>query len=477
MRKAHSCFIRKIEINKEGCNVMKNMSLEVIAKACNGTFHGTEEDKKKLVQGIVIDSRKAEKDFLFVAVKGERTDGHNYVSQVYEKGVAACLVEKVPEKEEGPYILVESSLQAVKDIAEYYRSILDIKVVGITGSVGKTSTKEMIASVLKQKYKVLKTEGNFNNEIGVPLTIFNIKEEHEVAVLEMGISDFGEMHRLSKMVKPDICVMTNIGLCHLENLKTRDGILKAKSEIFDFASPSCTAILNGDDDKLITLKSIKEIHPFFYGMKNENDIHAENIKDLNLEGIQCDICWNGQRVPVTIPIPGMHMVYNALAGAMVGITLGLSMKEIQEGIEVLKPTKGRNNILSIHNMTIIDDCYNANPVSMRRSIDVLSKASGRKVAVLGDMGELGENEEMLHYEIGEYAAEHNIDSLICVGALCEKMEQGALKAKTNMEVIHYKDVDTLLSNLLNHVKAGDTILVKASHFMQFEKVVKAFENS
>lgn len=454
---------------------MKNMTLDAIARACYGVFHGSADQLEVTVSGITIDSRKIEDGFLFVALRGERVDGHSFVESAYEKGAKACLVEDIPENAAGPYIVVESCAQALKDIAEYYRSILDIKVVGITGSVGKTSTKEMIASVLEQKYKVLKTQGNFNNEIGVPLTIFNIKEEHEVAVLEMGISDFGEMHRLSKMARPDICVMTNIGQCHLENLKTRDGILQAKSEIFDFAKKDCTAILNGDDDKLITLKERSEINPKFFGMDSQFDIHAENVVDHGLEGINCDICYGTERINVWIPIPGMHMVYNALAGAMVGLSLGLTKEEIKAGVEALKPTGGRNNILQLNGKTIIDDCYNANPVSMRSSLDVLAKAEGRQVAILGDMGELGADEKELHYGVGEYAAQKNIDLFLCVGVLSEEMKKGAESVKdSKTQIMHFETKEELLNELAGIVKDGDTVLVKASHFMQFEKIVEAF---
>lgn len=451
---------------------MKNMSLTRIAKACGGVYYGSEEMKEQCVTGIAIDSRKIEEGFLFVALRGERVDGHSFVASAYEKGAYACLVEEMPEQKEGTYIVVDSCLQALKDIAEYYRQSLDIKVIGITGSVGKTSTKEMISSVVSQKYNVQKTQGNFNNEIGVPLTIFSICEEHEVAVLEMGISEFGEMHRLSKMVRPDICVMTNIGLCHLENLKSRDGILQAKSEIYDFAKENCIAILNGDDDKLITLKSREAIHPKFYGLEAGNDIYAENIVDKGLEGIQCDIVSKAGRMNVWIPIPGMHMVYNALAGAQVGLELGLTLEEIKAGIEALKPTGGRNNILKVNDMTVIDDCYNANPVSMRSSLDVLAKAKGRKVAILGDMGELGAEEKQLHYGVGEYAAGLNVDVLVCVGALSMEMKKAAESVNDSKTIVlYYEDRDSMIGELSKIVMAGDTVLVKASHFMGFEKVV------
>jgi len=450
---------------------MKNLSLELIAKACGGTYHGDQSKLNDCVKGIVIDNRKIEPGFLFVAVRGERVDGHSFVSKALETGAIACLVEEIPEGVTGPCIVVDSTLQAIKEVAEFYRTTLDIQVVGITGSVGKTSTKEMIASVLEQKFRVLKTQGNFNNEIGVPLTIFNIKEEHQVAVLEMGISDFGEMHRLSKMVKPNICVMTNIGLCHLENLKTRDGILQAKSEIYDFASDPCHAILNGDDDKLITLKNRESIHPEFFGMEGNHDITAHNVKDLGLDGTECDLVTKQGTVHVHIPIPGMHMVYNAMAGALVGLALNMSLDEIKAGIEALQPTGGRNNILKVGKRTIIDDCYNANPVSMRASIDVLSKANGRKVALLGDMGELGENEKQLHYEIGEYVAKKGIDCLICVGKLSAQMRDAAMKNSEGMQIAYYETLDALTGQLEDYLQEEDTILVKASHFMQFEKLV------
>ena len=227
---------------------MKHMSLHEITAACKGIFHGDPSKADKEVSNVVIDSRKAGKDSLFVAIKGARVDGHTFIPKVMEAGALCAVSEQDLGDTDYPYIRVESCELALKDIAEHYRRSLDIKVVGISGSVGKTSTKEMIASVLSQKYNVLKTEGNFNNEIGLPLTVFNIREEHEVAVLEMGISNFGEMTRLAKVARPDICVITNIGVAHMENLGSRDGILKAKTEMFDYMNPEGTIILNGDDD-------------------------------------------------------------------------------------------------------------------------------------------------------------------------------------------------------------------------------------
>lgn len=460
---------------------MKNMTLENIEKACGGRYIGTEAEKKTEVLGVVIDSRQVESGYLFVAIPGEKVDGHKFIPDVFAKGAAAVLSEQQLEDPAGPYILVESTTKALRDLAEYYRKSLDIKVVGITGSVGKTSTKEMIASVLSEKYRVLKTEGNYNNEIGLPLTIFKIRAEHEVAVLEMGISEFGEMHRLATMANPDICVITNIGLCHLENLKTRDGILKAKTESFAHLKKDGIAILNGDDDKLSTIRQVGDKEPVFYGMEEKMEyredakksVYATGVENLGLYGMQARIHTPEGERDVRIPIPGEHNVYNALAATAVGLSLGLSLNQISSGILKAKTIGGRTNLLNTGSMTVIDDCYNANPVSMKASIDVLATAEGRKIAVLGDMGELGENEKKLHYEVGEYLAKKEIDVLFCAGELSEEIAKAAQKESKTCEVYYFKTRDALLEQLLPFLKTGDTVLVKASHFMEYPKIVKS----
>lgn len=460
---------------------MKNMTLENIEKACGGRYIGTEAEKKTEVLGVVIDSRQVGSGYLFVAIPGEKVDGHKFIPDVFAKGAAAVLSEQQLEDPAGPYILVESTTKALRDLAEYYRKSLDIKVVGITGSVGKTSTKEMIASVLSEKYKVLKTEGNYNNEIGLPLTIFKIRAEHEVAVLEMGISEFGEMHRLATMANPDICVITNIGLCHLENLKTRDGILKAKTESFAHLKKDGIAILNGDDDKLSTIRQVGDKEPVFYGMEErmeyredaKKSVYATGVENLGLYGMQARIHTPEGERDVRIPIPGEHNVYNALAATAVGLSLGLSLNQISSGILKAKTIGGRTNLLNTGSMTVIDDCYNANPVSMKASLDVLATAEGRKIAVLGDMGELGENEKKLHYEVGEYLAKKEIDVLFCAGELSEEIAKAAQKESKTCEVYYFKTRDALLEQLLPFLKKGDTVLVKASHFMEYPKIVKA----
>ena len=258
---------------------MKHMSLQEIAAACGGVYHGDPARISREVSGVVIDSRKAGTDSLFVAIKGARADGHTFIPQVMEKGALCSVSEQDLGDVPYPYIRVASCEQALKDIAEHYRRSLDIKVVGVSGSVGKTSTKEMIASVLSQRFSVLKTEGNFNNEIGLPLTVFNIREEHEVAVLEMGISGFGEMTRLAKIARPDICVITNIGVAHIESLGSRDGILKAKTEMFGYMSPQGTIILNGDDDKLRSFIPQNGLSPVYFGLDTSCPYHAEQVTE------------------------------------------------------------------------------------------------------------------------------------------------------------------------------------------------------
>ncbi len=454
-------------------NEMPNMTLKNIALACEGTYVGAEELEEKVICGAVIDSRLVEEDYLFIPIKGERVDGHKFIPQVFEQGACCVLSEVDLEKPAGPYIKVSSSEEALKKIAAFYRQCLDIKVVGITGSVGKTSTKEMIASVISQKYNVHKTAGNFNNEIGLPLTVFGIRSEHEVAILEMGISDFNEMHRLSTVANPDICVITNVGLCHLENLGDRDGVLKAKTECFDHMRDGGLAVLNGDDDKLCTKKNVNGRDAVFYGLESANQIYATEVENLGFEGMEALVHTPVGEFKANITIPGEHNVYNALAATAVGLELGLSLEEIQKGIEEAKTIAGRTNLVKANGMNVIDDCYNANPVSMEAALDVLSHAKGRTIAVLGDMGELGENEKELHFGVGKCVAEKHIHTLFCAGTLAAEYKAGVEAVGTECEVYHFENRDDMITALLDYVEAGDNILIKASHFMDFPKVVEA----
>lgn len=475
---------------------MKNMTLSHIAEAVGGKLqfgqlakqnNGNVGTGDREITCAVLDSRKVEKDGLFIADVGANVDGHKFIGQVFEKGALCVICEKTPEQVEqehgipaeawGAYILVENSLQALKDIAEYYRRQLTIPVVGITGSVGKTSTKEFIAGVLSQKFRVLKTEGNFNNEVGLPLTLLRIREEHEAAVVEMGISDFGEMHRLSKMARPDICVITNIGQCHLENLKSRAGILKAKTEIFDFMAKDGYVCVNGDDDMLDTLTEVNGRKVLRFGMTpHHNDVYADDVENKGLFGSDAVMNIDGQKVPVEVPLPGMHMVINAMAAGLVAKILGLSLPQIQEGIAHVEAVGGRSHIMRLEHRTVIDDCYNANPVSMGSAIDLLETALGRKVAVLGDMFELGENSDEMHAGVGRYAVEKGVDLLLCTGENSSHMYDGAMQAYDgSQDIRYYATREEMLNDLPGLLQDGDTILVKASHGMGFDKVVAFLE--
>ena len=455
---------------------MKNMTLANIAAACNGTYYGDENSKNIEVAQITTDSRKVVAGSLFIAIFGARSDGHDYIESSYDMGAVCTISEKEIPGLNKPYIKVASSLEAIKAIASYYRAQLSLTVVGITGSVGKTSTKEMVASVLGERFVVLKTLGNFNNELGLPLTIFRLTEEDEVAVLEMGISDFGEMHRLSAIARPDVCIITNIGTCHLENLKDRDGVLRAKSEIFDYMNPNGSVLLNGDDDKLKTISSVNNKTVNFFGTGKDCDVYADRIENLGLKGTKCRINTPQGSFEVIIPIPGDYMINNALAGTMAGLSLGMDISEIKAGIEKVQELDGRNKIIRTANFTIIDGCYNANPMSMKASVDLLCLAEGKKVAILGDMGELGAKERELHYEVGRYVGESLADILLCAGKLSAEIERGFLDVRPGAYSMCFDTVEELIEKLPVELCFGDTVLVKASHFMKFERILDALKN-
>ena len=460
---------------------MKGLTPKTIADACEGKYFGPEDAINIEIKNVVIDSRQAGDGTLFIPIKGQRVDGHDYIKQVFEKGAACVLSEKELTDVNGkPYVLVKSTKTAIRLLAKYYLDVLGIKVVGITGSVGKTSTKEMVASVLSQRYNTLKTAGNFNNEIGLPLTVFRLTEENEVAVLEMGVDHFGDMDMLAEIARPYIGVFTTIAECHLDNLGDRDGVLRAKTEMFKYMPEGARVVVNADDDKLCTIDSVNGYKTIRVSVNNKEDVFATEIVPRGIEGTDCCIHIGDEIIDVHIAIPGKHMVHNALSAAAVGKLLGLSNQEIKKGIEAADTIAGRCHIVHRRGITIIDDCYNANPKSMRAAIELLSMAETRKIAILGDMFELGSDELELHYNIGKYAVEKGIDYIICIGERSTYMAKGAKDALDFIEkdsksrlckVISISDLDAVKDIIENLLKPDDIVLLKASHGMEFNKIL------
>ncbi len=449
---------------------MRNFTPDTIALVCGGILRCAEDIRKTEVRAVTIDSRTVQKGDLFAAFEGERVDGHDYIQKAIDSGALLVLCEKEEKAEGLPHVLVPSVKQALCDLARFYLAQFDLPVVAITGSVGKTSTKEMIAGILSRRFRVLKTEGNFNNEIGLPLTIFRLSEEDEIAVLEMGISHFGDMTVLADIAPMDVAVITNIGTAHLEYLGDRDGIFRAKTEMFAFLKEGGIAILNGDDDKLGRVEAVGASAPVFYGFSKDNDYYATDLQSFGFEGTSAVFHTPEGSFPVRIPVPGDYMVGNALAGAAVANFFGLSGEQIREGIEAFETLDGRFKVFKKEGVTVIDDAYNANPASMMASLKILSEGEGRRVAVLGDMGELGEQSEMLHREVGEYLARLSIDELVTAGPSCCFLADAA-KADPDLAVTSYPDTATLKEHLQDHIRPGDTVLFKASHFMAFSDLL------
>ncbi len=453
---------------------MKNMTLKQIAKAVNGKLF-CDNSIDNNAKGVVMDNRLVQEGYVFVAICGNRVDGHTFVNDTIEKGALGAIVEKEGDYI-GPYILVDSTKDALRTLATYYREQLQIPIIGVIGSVGKTSTKEMIASVLSEKYKVLKTKGNYNNSIGLPLTILSITEEHQAAVVEMGVSEFGEMEILGEIAKPDIVVFTNIGQCHLENFKTRDGILKEKTRVLDYLNNNATVVVNNDDDKLSTIdeKRIpRDAQIVTYSCKDDNKsmYQAYDIRNMGLEGMKAKV--RGEvSAEITIPLPGIHNVSNAMCAIAVANALGESVESIIEGIKKVATIAGRSNFIKVNGVTIIDDCYNANPASVRAGLGILGMSTGRKIAILGDMGELGDDELNLHRELSESVLDNKIDMLFTVGELSKSivddLNGNQIEAKS---FVGDDGKERLLDYVIPKIEKGDTILVKASHFMNFPFIV------
>ena len=445
---------------------MNAMTIERAAAACGGRLCGAEH-KDAALGRVIIDSRAVQPGDLFVAYRGENTDGHRFIASALEKGAACCLAEVLPESVSGPVLLVENVQTALEQIVEACRETLSLPVIGITGSVGKTSAKEMIAAVLSQRFRVLKTEGNLNNQIGVPMTISRITPEHEIAVVEMGISGFGEMRTLSRMAKPTLGVFTVIGHAHLEFLHDLNGVLAAKTEMLENMAPDAWIVVNGDDALLRDFPCSQK--KLTVGLGEGNMLRAEDVRQTP-EGSSCVICGMDRRIRAEIPAFGRHMVYAALEGAAVGILQGLTDEEIEAGIRAFEIVGRRAAVCDTGSITLVDDSYNANPDSVRCGVDSLLTLPGRHVCILGDMRELGENAPAMHFDVGRYAAEKGVDEIWSSGACGAALAEGAGEKGRCFE-----SVDALIAALPALVHRGDAILVKASRGARFERVSEALK--
>lgn len=439
---------------------MKNFTIANAAKACGAQIHGSYSADTVLGE-IIIDSRLVKPGDVFVAYKGEKLDGHDYIGTAFEKGAACCLAQRVPEGVDGCILIVDEVQNALEKIAAAYREFIDIPLVGITGSVGKTTAKEMISAVLSQRFNVLKTDKNLNNQIGVPMTLSRINGEHQAAVVEMGISGFGEMTVLAKMARPTVAVFTYIGHAHLEFLHDLEGVFRAKTEMLPYVAEDGVVIVNGDDALLNNVSCSQRV--IRYGLGAHCDVRAENISVGNDGTIDCELVFEDGRFAVHIPAYGQHMVYAALEGAAVGFAMGLSAQEICRGIADYKTVGRRGAVTHTGRILLVDDCYNSNPDSLKCAMDSLMLLPGRHVCVLSDMLEQGENSATIHRDAGLYAANKGVDLLAAYGPMsactCEAMGERGL---------HFETKQQLLEALPGLIRQGDAVLVKASLGMHLE---------
>ena len=452
------------------------MKIEEIVKVINGNL--IIGNKEIEVENFSKDTRTIQKDDIYIGIKGQNFDGSSFWKQALDAGAKAVIISKqnITEEEKIIYkdkviIEVEDTLNALYEIAKYKRSKYNIPVIAITGSVGKTSTKDIVASVVSQKFKTLKTEGNNNNNIGLPLTILKLKNEEEL-VVEMGMNHFGEISLLTNIAKPTLAIITNIGTSHIGNLGSRENILKAKLEILE-GMKIPKVIINNDNDLLHKWynenKNKIEIHT--YGIKNESEIMAQNIELGEEESKFLAKLKDNEELQINIPVGGEHFIYNALCGISVGKLLGLSNEKIEKGISTFELTKKRMDIKNLKNgVTLINDSYNASYESMKASLEYLSKRTDlRKIAVLGDMLELGEYSKELHKKVGEEVAKGNIDILICRGEYSQDIIEGA-KNNKKTKIIKLNTNDEILKKLQEILKEGDVVLIKASNAMKFYEI-------
>ena len=424
------------------------------------------------VTRVSTDSRSVPEGALFVPLVGERFDGHAYIVKALESGAAGCLTARTPDAllPGKFYIQVSDTRLALKALALWYRGRFALPVVQVTGSAGKTTTKEMIACVLGRRFCTLKTQANFNNDIGTPLTLLGLGPEHQAAVIETGMNHFGEIRYLGEMVRPDIAVITNVGDAHIENLgNTRQGILRAKCEIFKNLAPDGIAVLSGDDPLLDTVTLSQRI--LRCGTGEKCDVHVTDVDDRGLEGVACTVTTARASYRLETSSPGAYMIYPLAMAAAIGEYLGLTAEEIAAGAADYAPVGSRMHLIRMDGgRLIIDDCYNANPQAMAEALRMLAKSRHRrKLAVVGDMGELGELTEQAHRDVGTLARELKLDAVVAVG---EKMR--ALQ-KADPSALWFPDVPSALPALRECFTPDTAVLVKASHAMHFENIVQELE--
>lgn len=439
-----------------------NITVTQAARICGGRLMGENFNNREIGR-VVIDSRAVMPGDLFAAYKGEKVDGHDYIAAALEKGAALCLVERLPEGVTGSVLLVPDVQQALERLCTAYRESLGLPVVGITGSVGKTTAKEMVWSVLSQKMNVLKTEGNLNNQIGVPMTLSRITPQHQAAVVEMGISAPEEMTELARMVRPTVAVFTVIGHAHLEFLHDLEGVFRAKTEMLALMPEDGTVIVNGDDPWLRTIECRQRL--IRCGLGEDCQVRAENIQLLPEGRTRCDIVYGEKRIHADIPAYGRHMVYAAMEAAAVGFTLGLNQEEIERGIAGYQVVGRRGAVTVTEKITLVDDCYNANPDSMRCAMDSMKDMPGRHVAILADMLEMGSGGEQMHRELGRYAVDSGITLVLCCGQLGREIAEGA-----GSRGRWFESRQALANALPELLEKGDTVLVKASRGMHLEEI-------
>ncbi|WGX75879.1 UDP-N-acetylmuramoyl-tripeptide--D-alanyl-D-alanine ligase [Paraclostridium bifermentans] len=453
---------------------MESLSIKELVIATKGTLvKGNESDE---IQNIVIDSRKAKSTDAFIAIIGESLDGHKFMQSAYENGCKTFIKNRSNsikfESSDINLIEVEDTTKALGDIANFYKCKFEIPYIGVTGSVGKTTTKDMIYAAISTKFNTLKNEGNFNNHIGVPLTLFNLNSSHDCAIIEMGMSHFNEIEYLANMVNPKIGVISNIGLSHIENLGSQEGILKAKLEITSNFDESNTLIVNGDDEYLKKIcKDELNYDLKTFGFDHNNDIYCTEYS-IGEEELRFTCMIDNKKEEIYIPTVGKHNIYNAMAAILVGLRLEMDLKDIKEGLKNFKASKMRLDIIKKDNLTIINDAYNASPDSMKAALDILGRYEKRRVAILGDMFEMGEHSEYGHRLVGGYAIE-NVDVLITIGESSKFISDESIKLGLNSSnVYHFDNKEIAIEKLSDIINKDDVVLVKASRGMQLENIVQ-----